>query len=97
MLLLVDSLKLISEIALLSLAGRWVLGLLAGSKRDGNVFYRVLDIAASPFIRLIRLISPPVVLDRHVPLAAFMLLIVCWVMLTMAKIGLCKSGVNVCL
>ena len=34
-------LKLIAEIALMALAGQWVLGLLAGARRDGNFFYRV--------------------------------------------------------
>ncbi|MBK7062677.1 MAG: hypothetical protein IPH51_20395 [Rubrivivax sp.] len=97
MLLLINALKLIVEIALLSLAGRWVLALLAGAGREGNVFYRVLDIVASPFLKLMRWVSPRMVLDRHVPLATFLLLSVCWVLLTMVKIGLClQSGVNVC-
>ncbi|MBK7263817.1 MAG: hypothetical protein IPI03_18970, partial [Rubrivivax sp.] len=72
MLLLINALKLIVEIALLSLAGRWVLALLAGAGREGNVFYRVLDIVASPFLKLMRWVSPRMVLDRHVPLATFL-------------------------
>jgi hypothetical protein len=36
MLLVVTTLKLLAEIALLSMAGRFVLGLLAGAKRDQN-------------------------------------------------------------
>ena len=86
MLLLVTSLKLIAEIALMALAGQWVVGLLAGARRDHNVFYKLLEVVASPFVKLVRRITPRVVLDRHVPLAAFLLLSVAWVALTATKI-----------
>ena len=36
MLLLVSIFKLVAEIALLALLGQWVLGLLAGAKREQN-------------------------------------------------------------
>ena len=41
-LLFVSLLKLITEIALMALLGQWLLGLLAGAKRDTNFFYRLL-------------------------------------------------------
>ncbi len=97
MLLLVTSLKLIAEIALMALAGQWVVGLLAGARRDHNVFYKLFEVVASPFIKLMRLITPRVVLDRHLPLAAFLLLSVAWVALTASRISLClEIGVNAC-
>jgi hypothetical protein len=97
MLLLVTTLKLIAEIALMALAGQWAVGLLAGAKRDRNVFYRLLEVVTSPFVKLMRLITPRVVLDRHLPLAAFLLLCVAWVALTATKINLClQSGVDAC-
>ena len=36
MLLVVSAVKLIAEIALMALAGQWLLGLLAGSKRESK-------------------------------------------------------------
>jgi hypothetical protein len=97
MLFLVTSLKLIAEIALMCIAGQWMVGLLAGKGRDRNVFYKLLEVAASPFVKLMRLITPRVVLDRHLPLAAFLLLGVAWVVLTATKINLClQSGVEAC-
>lgn len=97
MLLLVSSLKLIAEIALLAFAGQWLLGLLAGRKRDSNFFYRLLQTLTSPFVRGARWIAPRVVLDRHLPLVAFLLLAFTWVVATVAKIGLClQLGVNLC-
>lgn len=97
MLLLTSSLKLIAEIALLAMAGQWLLGLLAGAKREGNFFYRLLQVLTQPFQRLTRLISPRVVLDRHIPLAAFLLVLSLWLLATVAKINLClQLGVAQC-
>ncbi len=97
MLLLTSSLKLIAEIALLAMAGQWLLGLLAGAKREGNFFYQLLAVLTKPFVRLTRAISPRVVLDRHIPLAAFLLLLSIWLVVTVVKINLClQIGVNQC-
>jgi hypothetical protein len=97
LLLLVNILKTIAEIALLALAGQWLLGLLAGARRDTNFFYRVLDVMTRPFVRLARLLSPPVVLDRHVPLVAFLLLAFGWLAVTIMKINIClEIGVAQC-
>ena len=97
MLQIVTVAHLIVWIALLALAGQFVLGLLAGAKRDSNVFYNLLEVVASPFVKLMRRMTPRVVLDRHVPLATFLFLSVLLVFLTIARISLClASGVNVC-
>ena len=97
MLLLVSSIKLVAEIALLALVGRFILGLLAGAKRDTNPFYGVLDVLVRPFIRLTRLVTPRIVLDRHVPLATFLLLLLAWLAVTAYKINLClQIGVQAC-
>jgi hypothetical protein len=96
-LLLVNILKTIVEIALMALVGQWVLGLLAGAKRETNFFYRVLQVVTRPFVRLARLLSPPIVLDRHVPLVAFLLLAFSWLLVTKWKIDLCiEIGIEVC-
>jgi hypothetical protein len=58
MLLLVVSIKLVAEIALLAFAGRWLLGLLAGPKRESNVFYQMLELLTRPFVRVVRAITP---------------------------------------
>ena len=51
----------------------------------------------APFVKLTRRITPRVLLDRHVPLAAFLLLSVIWLALTTAKIKLClQLGVQAC-
>jgi hypothetical protein len=97
MLLLVSAIKLVAEIALMALLGQGLLGLLAGEKRHGNFFYRTLEVLTKPFTRAMRFIAPRQVLDRHVPIAAFCLLLVIWLVATLAKINLClQLGVAQC-
>jgi hypothetical protein len=88
---------MVAEIALLSLAGQWLLGLLAGSKRSSNLFYQVLSIMTKPFVRLARAISPSLVLDRHVPLVTFLMLSFVWVICLLAKVRICvQVGMEMC-
>jgi hypothetical protein len=97
MLLLVTTVKLLSEVALLALLGRALLGWLAGARRDQNLFYRVLDIASRPVVRSARWLSPRVVLDRHVPLVALLLTALVWLGATAAKIAVClEIGMQAC-
>jgi hypothetical protein len=97
MLILVSSLKLVCEIALLSLAGRWLLGLLAGAKREQNFFYQLLSVMTRPVERVARAVSPRIVLDRHVPMVAFLLLAFIWVFSLIAKVQIClQIGMEVC-
>lgn len=97
MLLLVEILKMLAEIALLAIAGQWVLGLLAGAKREQNLFYQLFQVVTKPLIAGARLLSPRVVLDRHLPLVAFLLLFFVWVVATITKIDICvRIGVHLC-
>jgi len=97
LLLVVEIVKLLAEIALLCLAGQWVLGLLAGRKREQNLFYQLFQVLTKPLIAGARLVSPKVVLDRHMPLVAFLILFFVWVVATMTKIDMCvRIGVHLC-
>ncbi len=89
--------KLIAEIALMALLGRFVLGLLAGARREQNLFWQILDMAVRPFIWSARRITPRLVLDRHVPLVAFLLLAITWIIVTVWRIQVCvQIGVHLC-
>ncbi|NBW52157.1 MAG: hypothetical protein EBR49_19105 [Betaproteobacteria bacterium] len=97
MLTIASLIKLVAEIALMSLFGQWVLGFLAGARKDQNIFYQVLKIMTRPFVSVARLVSPRIVLDRHVPLVAFVLLVFVWVGATIYKIQTCiQIGVEHC-
>lgn len=97
MLTLVSILKLLAEIALLALAGQWVLGILAGAKREQNLFYQILAVVTRPFVRGVRYLTPKIVIDRHLPLVAFLILVFVWLAATAAKINIClQMGVHLC-
>ncbi|KRI01050.1 hypothetical protein [Curvibacter sp. PAE-UM] len=97
MLAVASTIKLIAEIALLALLGQWLLGLLAGAKKEQNLFYQILQIMTRPFVSVARLLTPKLVLDRHVPLVAFLLLIFIWLGATIYKIQTClQIGVELC-
>lgn len=97
MLLLVNILKLLAEIALLALLGQWVLGLLAGARRDQNVFYQLFQVVTRHVVTGVRYITPRVVIDRHVPIVATLLLSFLWLIATITKIDICvQIGVHLC-
>lgn len=97
MLFTVSTIKLIAEIALLGLFGQWVLGLLAGGKKDQNLFYQILQIVGKPFVIATRVITPKQIIDRHVPLVAFLLLLFIWLAATIMRIRTClEIGVELC-
>ena len=97
MLILVSIFKLLAEISLLALLGQGVLAILAGARREQNLFYQVLQVVTRPLIAGARFITPKVILDRHVPAVAFMLLSFVWLVATVTKIDICiQIGVHLC-
>jgi hypothetical protein len=57
----------------------------------------VLQLLGRPWVRAARWISPPVVLDRHLPLVAFLVLALVWLAAAVAKIRIClEIGVALC-
>jgi len=89
MLTLILAAKAITEIALLALIAQWVVGWLSGAARERNPVYQVLAVVGRPFVWLARRLSPRWVLDRHVPIVAFVLLAWAWVGATALKLSLC--------
>lgn len=86
MLFIVSYLIIISEIALLAYVGQAILFILAGDKRDGNFVFKLLKMITAPMTAAVRFISPRIILDRHIPLAAFLLLFMLRIGLKAAKI-----------
>jgi hypothetical protein len=96
-LLTVVILKSLVELSLMFLFGRFILGLLARDGRHGNVFWRLLDVAVKPVLWVTRRVSPRLILDRHIPLAAAGWLSGAWVLLVVLKIDLClQAGIAAC-
>lgn len=87
--LIISILRVVVEVAGYSLLGQGLLAILAGAKREENLFYRILKTIASPVVRVVRLITPRFVIDAHIPFITFFLLFWVWIVLALAKRYLC--------
>lgn len=79
-------LKALTEVAGVAMTGQGILWVIAGAKREQNMIYGVFKTLTSPVMKATRWITPRIVLDQHLGLVAFFLLIVLWLGLTVMKI-----------
>lgn len=90
--LFLTSMKMVFEVALLSLVGQGLLYVLSGERRDRNFFYRLFQVLTRPFTTVARWITPAKVADKHVPIVAFFLLSIGWAVVTIEKVRLCVNA-----
>lgn len=97
MLLVAMSLKLVAEVALLALLGRWVLGRLAGPQPQHNPFWRLLDWVVAPASALTGWLGGRRLSASRRAGWTVLLLLLVWLLATVAKIALClRLGVQAC-
>ena len=93
--LAISALRALVEVAGYALLGQGLLAFLAGMNRENNFVYRLLLVVTNPVIRVVRVITPRFILDRHIPFLAFLLLVWLWLGLAMVKRYICVAhGVN---
>jgi hypothetical protein len=78
-LFLLSVLRALVEVAMLFLLGQGLLALLAGSRRHTNTIYQLFVIVTKPVLKIVRLVSPPQIIDKHLPFVAFFLLFWIWI------------------
>lgn len=97
MLTVLNVLQLVLYIALLAMAGQGLLFVLAGERRESNIFYSLLRVVARPFTATVRALTPAKVSDRHVGILTFALLALAYVVVTIEKVRWCvRVGVEMC-
>ena len=89
-LLAAQSMVLVAGLALL---GQLVVGMFNWRARQQNIVYRTFQLIASPVVKLVRLVTPKVVLDQHIPIAAFMVLFFAYFWLGFEHRASCRSDV----
>jgi hypothetical protein len=89
---LVVILKALTEVAAVGMLGQGLLYLLAGKSREQNLVYKLFKIITSPVMKATRVITPKIVLDRHIWLVAILLLGMLWLFLTVLKIRFVLEG-----
>lgn len=77
--------KAVIEVSLYAYVGQFILFIVAGNRRHNNFVFSTLKLITSPMEKVVRFVSPALVLDRHIPLATSMLLLTAWLGLTIAK------------
>ena len=87
-------LKALTEVAGVAFLGQGVLWILAGSKRDQNIVYNLFKTITSPATKATRIITPRIIIDAHIGLVAFFLLVVLWLVLTALKIKMVLDGAS---
>ncbi len=78
-------LKALVDVALWSLVGQGLVGLLAGARRGTNPIYQLFQIITKPAVKVVRFITPKVILDRNIPIVTFFLLLWLSIFLAWAK------------
>lgn len=95
-LLLLGVMRALVEVSLLFLIGQGLLALLAGPRRHTNTIYQLFVIVTRPVLRLARKVSPPQIIDKHLPFVAFFILFWLWIGLAYLKRAYCESNLLQC-
>ena len=78
MLLVAIIFKALVEMALLVMVGQGVLFIFAGANRHQNLIYRIFATVTQPLMKATRFITPRFIVDQHIGLVAFFLMVVLW-------------------
>jgi len=95
-LLVLVILRTLTEVALLTLLGQGLLALLAGARRQTNPVYRLFQVVTGPVIAIVRKVSPPQVMDKHLPVVAFFVMFWLWIGLAYLKRAYCEANLLQC-
>ncbi len=89
---LISAWRAVVELLGLCLIGQGVLALLAGRSRGTNPIYRLFALLTRPAIRLLRRLTPALIVDRHLPAVTFFVLLWLWLALALARRWLCAAN-----
>lgn len=81
-------------VAALALFGQLVVGMFNWRAREQNIVFRLFQLLASPVVKFVRLITPKVVIDRHIPVAAFMVLVFAYFILGFEHRSTCRADLT---
>ncbi|MBX9811798.1 MAG: hypothetical protein K2Y16_09330 [Burkholderiales bacterium] len=88
---LVSILLALVQVAIYLFLGRAVMFIFAGARRDENFIYQLFRKGTDLFVRAARYITPRIVIDKHIPFVAFLLLVWIGLLLVYAKRYICVA------
>ena len=81
-------------VAGMALVGQLLIGLFSWRRRRENLVYQVFGVVARPVVRTVRVITPRLVLDQHVPIVAFLLCLVAYFAIGFAHRDVCQADLS---
>jgi len=81
-------------VAALALLGQGIVGIFNWRGRHENFVYQLFSVVTRPVVRVVRLITPRVIIDEHVPLVAFLLLVFGYFGIGLWHRDVCLNDVN---
>lgn len=93
---LLSLVRAVVEVAGYALIGRGALAILAGRACEHNAIYQLMELISSPAVKLVRLVTPRLVIDKHIPFITFLVPFWLWIGLAMAKFYLCSTSGQSC-
>jgi uncharacterized protein YggT (Ycf19 family) len=81
-------------VAALSLFGQFIVGMFNWGRRHDNFVYQLFSILTKPVVRLVRVVTPRVIIDGHVPAVAFLFLIIAYFAVGFAHRDACMANIN---
>jgi hypothetical protein len=87
--LLIGIARALVEVAGFALLGQGLLAILAGKYRHDNFVYKLFQIVAGPPVKLVRAITPRFIIDAHIPMVTFFLLLWLWIGLAALRQYVC--------
>lgn len=63
-------------IALAAMLGQAIVGALSWGRRQDNFVYQLFSILTRPVTRVVRLITPRLIVDQHIPALSFLVLVI---------------------
>jgi uncharacterized protein YggT (Ycf19 family) len=94
--LLISIARALVEVAGLALLGQGLLALLAGKYRHNNVIYKLFQIVTGPAVKLVRAVTPRFIIDAHIPMVTFFLLLWLWIGLAALRQYVCATNGLAC-
>jgi uncharacterized protein YggT (Ycf19 family) len=78
----------------MALVGQFLVGLFSWRRRHENVIYQLFGLVARPVVRAVRVVTPRLVLDHHVPIVAFLLCTMAYLATGFAHRDVCLSDLS---
>ncbi len=93
---LISILIALVQVAIYLFLGRGAMYVLAGAGREQNFIYQLFKKGTEPLVKATRVITPKLIVDRHVPFATLALLILAGLLLIQGRRAICVAQQLVC-